>query len=78
MEGLPHVRSEDEDVEGEAEAVPDQPEDKEDPGGGPDPVDEQARGRHTHDRESHPCAPRDRAHHRRCVPLNLMENTCKS
>ena len=71
VEGLQHVRAEDEDVEGEAEAVPDQPEDEEDPGRGPDPMDEQARRGHSHYGETDPRAPRDRPHNGRCVSLNL-------
>ena len=71
IEGLSHVRDKDEDVEGEAEAVPDKPEDEVDPGGGSDSVDEQAGRGHTHYRETDPCAPRDCAHNGRCVSLHL-------
>jgi len=73
VESLRHVRDEDEDVEGEAEAVPDQPENEEDPGGRPDPMNEQAGCSHTHYREPDTCAPRDCAHHRRCVSLHLHD-----
>ena len=72
IERLGHVRDKDEHVEGETEAVPDEPEDEEDPRGGPDAVDEQAGGGHAHDRETHSCAPRDCAHHWRCVSLHLI------
>ena len=60
---LGQVGDEDEEVVGEAEAVPDQPEDKVDPGLGPDPVDEQAAGGDAHDGQGHPETPGDRDHH---------------
>ena len=72
MEGLPHVRSEDEDVEGEAEAVPDQPEDEEDPGLGPDAMDEEAAGGDAHDGQGHPKAPGNSDHNRLHAFLVLL------
>ena len=71
VEGLRNVPDEDENVECEAEAVPDQPEHKEDPRGGSDPVDEQAAGGHTRDRETNPCAPGNGPHHWRCLSFYL-------
>ena len=75
VEGLGHVRDQDEDVEGEAEAVPDQPEYEEDPGRGSDPVDEQTAGGHPNDGETHPSAPGNGAHHWRCLSFYLW---CKT
>ena len=69
LEHLGQVGDEDEQVVGDAEAVPDQPEDKVDPGLGPDPVDEQAAGGDAHDGQGHPETPGDRDHHRLDVLL---------
>ena len=59
---LRQVGDEDEQVVGQAEAVPDQPEDEVDPGLGPDAVDEQAAGGDAHDGQGHPEAPGDSDH----------------
>ena len=75
VEGLRHVRDQDEDVEGEAEAVPDQPEYEEDPGRGSDPVDEQTAGGHPNDGETNPGAPGNGPHHWRCLSFYLW---CKT
>ena len=61
---LGQVGDEDEEVVGEAEAVPDQPEDKVDPGLGPDAMDEQAGGGDAHDGQGNPKAPGDGDHNR--------------
>ena len=61
---LGQVGDEDEEVVGEAEAVPDQPEDKVDPGLGPDAMDEQAAGGDAHDGQGNPKAPGDGDHNR--------------